>query len=409
MKGKKFLFFSILSALIVFSVMPLWAASNSWVAKGQSGLYYYSGNSEVNKVRIAAESSESDAKADNNAADNISKENTKDTSALQNMSATDRAAITELAITAPTDSSGTTDTFTSELLGDLLKNFTSLTTLSLSDIEFTSNASDNSSNSNGTAEVKLDLSVLPASVTTVSIAENPTITNVTLAGSNVTEFSAQGCENLTEIDIKGSKIQTLNIASTKITALDTEGCTTLENLSFAGCSMSEEDVKNLEQCTELKELDFGGNAFVKFSAAAFTKLTKLKASAQQARLDLAGSREFNLTRIFSAKVRTSEAVTTADDEDYVSKMSSITAKDADGNKLNGTPNGDVMEWDGEPATITYTYDTGASYSAVEEPMTVTIELSEGGDTVEGSGGGCNAGLATFALLAVGAFLLKRKY
>ena len=176
-KGNKFWFFALFSMLVVFSAVPTWA--DSWVSVG-GNTYYYNNASVADSGTgyIAAESAE----LDENGFYNITADQ------LNTMSKEEKASMEKIKL----DSSFSNIINDSVSLVNLLNDFTGVTTLDISEINFKADASDNSGST--TPTVTLDLTQLPANVKTVSIANNTSITDVKL-NSSLEEFSATGCSN----------------------------------------------------------------------------------------------------------------------------------------------------------------------------------------------------------------------
>ncbi len=385
-KGNKFLVLVLFSMLVIFSAVPSWA--DSWVSVG--GKTYYYNNASVadsDTAYIAAESSEADR-------NDFSEDTTKSASEVNSMTPEQKAKIEVLKL----DSSSSSTVNDSSSLISFVKQCPNLTILNLSDVNFTSDASEGDNQT-----VTLDLTQLPANITTVSIANNPTVTDVVINDS-MEEFSASGCANFKKLEFVSDTpaIEKLYLSNTSLTELDVSSCANLEKLIVSVCGLDNKKI-NINGLTNLKTLDISGNKFLKFNSP--SSVTSLICNNQTGDINVAPSDSLNMSDVLNASLITSDAsaALAADDSDCAN-VSSIVA-------YNGTETVTVSSYsketgelslDGTADKLVYTYITGVSGAV---PMDVTVTLS-GSDSVAGSSSsGCNLGFAALGLVIALSFFL----
>ena len=394
-KGNKFLVFALFSMLVIFSAAPSWA--DSWVSVGGKTYYYNNASAaDSGTAYIAAESSEADR-------NDFSEENTKSASEVQSMTPKQKAEITELKL----DRSSSSTVKDSSSLISLVEQCPNLKTLNLSDVTFQADASDNPESS--TPTVTLDLTQLPAKVTTISIANNPTVTDV-IINDTMEEFSAAGCRNFKSFKLPDvgeasvaatPALKKLYLTGTGITELDLSSCANLETLIIADCSLDGSKL-NIDGLTKLTKIDISGNRFLKFNSP--SSVTSLTCNNQTGDINVAPSDSLNMSNVLNASLITSDAsaALAADDSD----CANVTLSKA----YNGSEEVTISSYsketgelslDGVADKLVYNYITGTTGA---DPMDVTVTLS-GSDSVAGSSSGCNLGFAALGLVIALSFFL----
>ncbi len=232
------------------------------------------------------------------------------------------------------------------------------------------------------------------SVKDVDVSGNNSVKTLALDGSNVETVNAEGCDSLEEVNIEGNKtIRELNVSSTNVSSLNANGC---ENLEVLECSSSKISSLNLLGCVSLTTLNFSGNSIRGFNARGFNRLQTLECSGQQV-IVLVITRVFNILDFLSAAQVSGVSASDADNN-----VKNVKGFDASGNEIASEYNAETGEvtFATAPSRITYDYDTG--FDSDEPYMDVTITGSSSDETtgVGSSSGGCDAGFASFAVLAV---------
>ena len=232
------------------------------------------------------------------------------------------------------------------------------------------------------------------SVKDVDVSGNDSVKSLTLSESNVETVNAEGCDSLEEVNIAGNKaIKELNVSNTNVSSLNAEGC---ENLEVLECSSSKVSSLNLLGCLNLRTLNFSGNGIRSFNARGFNRLETLECSGQRV-VVLVITRVFSIWDFLSAAQVSGVSASDADNN-----VKNVRGFDASGNEIASEFNAETGEvtFASAPSRITYDYDTG--FDSDEPYMDVTITGSSSGETsgVGSSSGGCDAGVASFAVLAV---------
>ena len=146
----------------------------------------------------------------------------------------------------------------------------------------------------------------------------------------------------------------------------------------------------------LRTLNFSGNGIRSFNARGFNRLETLECSGQRVAV-LVITRVFNLWDFLSAAQVSGVSASDADNS-----VKNVRGFDASGNEIASEYNAETGEvtFASAPSRITYDYDTG--FDSDEPYMDVTITGSSSGETsgVGSSSGGCDAGFASFAVLAL---------
>ena len=266
----------------------------------------------------------------------------------------------------------------------------------------------------GVSELKLENTQLESitlegnqSITTVEITDNETLTTLNLAGSNVEIVDAKGCENLEEVNLEGCEnLEYLDVSGTAITELNVQDCTNLVTLNCASCDI--EDLK-IDGCEKLSALDCSNNSLLMLNASEFRNLGSLKCSHQSATKPLAKLMNFIDLLFGRGRFGVSAA---NEDSSYLENVKNLKAYDEDGNELDvnlDTETGEV-NFSGDPARISYDYDTGFENTLMDvnvfaSEITPEPETLDKQNFISGSSG-CDSGFGFIAVMAL-MFLLKR--
>ena len=245
-----------------------------------------------------------------------------------------------------------------------LSNFSSLTTLNLSQAEFLESS------------VELDLSKL-TSLKSFSALGQSKITSVILPDGISLVYLTR--TSIKTISIPASvKLLFLNDIPT-LTSLDLSAATNLSVLSVRNLTGAGENIILPADNANLRSLEISGDQFLFLNAKEkYSSLTSFNGGSQNPkRTDIkASGAEFDLSRIF-------EAAATAADSDVVnfSAISNVTAVDSEGSTLTGTlDNGGTVTWNKTAAalkSISYEYDSGVDEA---DNINVTVTLSGQAET-----------------------------
>ncbi|MBQ7732692.1 MAG: putative Ig domain-containing protein [Synergistaceae bacterium] len=247
----------------------------------------------------------------------------------------------------------------------------------------------------------LDLGVLgDLELDEVDISGNPALKTLALRDCIITRVNAEGCENLVSIDVAGNEsIEELILDNTNISTINARDCKNLITLHFANSRVTKMD---LTGCDELQDLDFRANSVRRFHIDQFglRRLETLDAAGQEVYVPLI-EKVFNFAEFLTGYDNDYDAYssgTTADTSDH--NLGEVTAYDESGNEIDYDDSkykqtGEFI-FDKAPARIVYEYETGLT------SMDVTITGTHDDDSGAGLGGsgGCNSGLANWALLAL---------
>jgi len=392
-KSNNFLIFALFSMLVIFSAAPSWA--DSWVSVG--GKTYYYNNASVadsGTAYIAAESSEADR-------NDFSEDTTKSASEVNSMTPEQKAKIEVLKL----DSSSSSTVNDSSSLISFVEQCPNLKILNLSDVNFTSDASEGD-----TQTVTLNLTQLPANITTVSIANNPTVTDVVINDS-MEEFSAAGCPNFKNFKLPEAgeasvaaapALKKLYLTGTGITELDLSSCVNLETLIIADCKLDGSKL-NIEGLTKLTKIDISGNRFLKFNSP--SSVTSLICDTQTGDINVAPSDSLNMSDVLNASLITSDAsaALAADDSDCANVLSIAAYNGSEEVTVSSySKETGELSLDGTADKLVYTYITGVSGA---EPMDVTVTLSGSDSEMGSSSSGCSLGFAALGLVIALSFFL----
>ena len=279
---------------------------------------------------------------------------------------------------------------------------------------------------------------------TIDVSGCTALGNANLSGmKNLTEVSANGCESLSKLDVKGcDNLKKVDISGCKslenadlsslqnLTEVSAKGCESLseldisncESLTSLDCSESRIDTLKADGCVKLANLDCHENSLTQLDAAknSLPNLNslicygqmrfniELDASSAGYALDLqqyVSEKSLSTSKIFSA-VKTSS----------LSKVLSVKAYNANGKELDAALDEitGVISFDSRPHLITYDYNTGfISSESADVLMDVSLYMTdEQEDTPvtnetssHGSSSGCNVN--NFALLALALALARR--
>ena len=250
------------------------------------------------------------------------------------------------------------------------------------------------------------------SIQKVEVTGNTSLKSLNMAGSVIETVDAKWCENLTEVNLEGCEnLSYLDVSETAITELNVADCKNLETLNCASCDIS---ALNLEGCESLTDIDCQNNSLLILNASQFSNLNSLECRNQQV-----GNKP--LARVFSfldLLFGRGIFAASAGDDEVLENVSNLKVYDEAGNELTAElDDSGELSVNGDPAKITYDYDTG--FNGVMMDVTVFAaetpdeETHEETAPVYGGGpgdprGGCDSGFRVVAALMLLFTALTRK-
>ena len=234
----------------------------------------------------------------------------------------------------------------------------------------------------------LDLSSLPASITTFSISGNSTVKSLNLKASKVANIDASGCFELKSVDVSGNTfIVTLDVSSTDIELLDASNCTNLTSVDCSYCLLSE---LNVAACNALYFVDCSHNSLLALDIpSGLTNLTSINCISQEL-----GNWRSTVSFNFEEFVQSPDTVSASSVVKVsATKLTNVkNLKAYNNNKeiaiITSDDNGNIT-FASEPDKLTYDYDIGDINNTLMDVTVYSTGSSSQTNTLGSSGGGCN--------------------